>query len=104
MARPLKYYVVFEERRAIDIAHGIDAARKRHAGFNGFKTLVAAEEFAAWWNHDRDTREAANSRTLSLSTEQKPYHRSRRLWAYPSGGYQWVETYTHFVAHQELMT
>ena len=49
--RPMKYYIVFEYGLAVAIAHGLEAARTRHAGSNGFRTALAAEEFYMWWNY-----------------------------------------------------
>lgn len=58
MARPRKHYVVYENGRAIAVVAGLDEARKRHSGWQGFTSLTAAEEHAAWHNHARDLREA----------------------------------------------
>lgn len=52
MARPIKYYVIYQYGLAVDIAHGLEAARRLHGGKNGYKTLKRAEEVAAWHNYE----------------------------------------------------
>lgn len=51
MSRPSKYYVAFADGRA-SVVHGIEAARRLHAGKPAFATRDAAEEFAAWWIYE----------------------------------------------------
>ncbi|MHA6692265.1 hypothetical protein [Devosia sp. A449] len=48
--RPQKYYVFFEHGTARDIVVGCAAARRLHCAWNGHRTRLEAEEFAAWWN------------------------------------------------------
>ena len=56
MARPCKWYVVFEYGRVIGIYQGLKALKDRdiHYGAWGFPTQLAAEEFAAWWEYEHD--------------------------------------------------
>ena len=57
MARPRKFYPVFEMGRVIRIAEGRKAAHRYV--MNGFRTRLSAEEFSAWWNYQQAEREAA---------------------------------------------
>lgn len=56
--RPRNFYTIFELGRVTAIVTGADAARKisPHRAYKRFKCRVAAEEFAAWWNHANDTK------------------------------------------------
>ncbi|HTN61997.1 MAG TPA: hypothetical protein VL147_10620 [Devosia sp.] len=102
MARPRKFYIIFEYGEATDIAYGLTEARRRHSGSHGFTTRAAAEEFSAWWNYEAFQPGGHLAHRITLSDthissppkEQTSSPRHRRLWAYPSGGYRWVELYT----------
>lgn len=48
MARPRKFYVIFEHGKAIDIVEGLP---DRRLSFAAFPTRLQAEEFYCWWNH-----------------------------------------------------
>lgn len=67
MARPLKYYVVYDWGRAVGVCAGHLEARRLKCHWNGMATRLEAEEFAAWWNYDRHEK-AAVIRTYGLNT------------------------------------
>lgn len=51
--RPKNYYAVYNEGKVTHICHGAADARKIYngRGYRAFKTQLAAEEHAAWWNY-----------------------------------------------------
>jgi hypothetical protein len=52
MARPKKFYIFFELGKAMRIIEGCLQARKLNCAKPTFRTRLAAEEFAAWWNYE----------------------------------------------------
>jgi hypothetical protein len=59
--RPRAYYAVFNDGRVTAVIKGAMEARKLspHRGYKAFKSQLAAEEFAAWFNHEQQQRDAA---------------------------------------------
>lgn len=54
--RPRKYFVLFNHSGIFAIVEGQAAARRLSDSYASFKTLLEAEEYAAWWTYDRDVR------------------------------------------------
>lgn len=54
--RPRGYYVVFEEGHATTITHGAAEARRLtpHRSYRRFENRLSAEEYASWWNYQRE--------------------------------------------------
>lgn len=67
MARPRKYYILYEYGNAIAVIEGSVAAR-RSGAFGHFRTREAAEEHYCWHNFQRhrDDRLAAAARRARL--------------------------------------
>lgn len=54
MARPRRWYCVFDMGLVVSVLEGADQARALLGGrrsYRAFETRIAAEEFAAWWNY-----------------------------------------------------
>lgn len=60
--RPRAYYAVYNDGRVTAIIKGAMEARKLspHRAYRPFKSQLDAEEYAAWFNHDQQQREAAS--------------------------------------------
>lgn len=53
--RHQRYFVCFETGRAFAVVKGATAARQLLGGrrhYISFPTRLAAEDYAAWWNHE----------------------------------------------------
>ena len=69
MARPLKFYIILNHGRAEPVVyHGSADAKIRvatlramqySAALMSFRTQLAAEEFASWFNYEREKKEGA---------------------------------------------
>lgn len=52
--RPRRYFAVFRDGQVIRITHGHQEARQLSGrAYKSFKTELAAQEYAAWWNYER---------------------------------------------------
>lgn len=49
MARPRKFYVIWENGQAVRVVEG---RPNNYAGPRNFTDRLAAEEYAMWWNHE----------------------------------------------------
>lgn len=51
MGRPHNFYVVWTDDRRVYVVQGRAAAAALSPSFKAFRTRLAAEEFAAWWQY-----------------------------------------------------
>lgn len=54
--RPRGFYAVYQDGQVVAICHGYDHARRVNGGrrhYTRFRSLLAAQEFAAWWNYQQ---------------------------------------------------
>lgn len=68
MARPRRWYCVFDMGRVVAIINCSIEARRRKAAKPSFSSRLAAEEFAAWWSYERPPwweRPSTTERTFS---------------------------------------
>jgi len=71
--RPQAFYAVYDMGRVIAITKGAAQARKisPHRAYKAFKTQLAAEEWAACHNYQRDQADAADRAALSARIATK---------------------------------
>ena len=76
--RPKKYYPVFSNGHVIAIAHGLREAREygmySHCSLFSFVTRLAAEEYSAWHNYQRENAEplrVKRAKEISRAISQK---------------------------------
>lgn len=80
--RPRAYYATYGDLgHIIGVFHGAAAARAATGGrrtYKAFKTQLDAEEWAAWFEHERDKRKAA----FAALTRARLLEREQRLGVY----------------------
>lgn len=55
MVRPMKFYACYDHGSIFAVLEGTTAARRACGGrrhYFAFRTRLAAEEYAMWWNHE----------------------------------------------------